>query len=225
MEKENSIDFSMNQIVIMPNGVTKRYIGPGSLHRWQTEMSLLRIVKKSLPVPSIMENKEDAEILMEFIPGKKASDLFLEGNSSKLLGQLGQLLLNVHAYPVQELQGLIHGDGNVLVHGDFSLFNVLLDQNSNIIIALVDWEWAHLGDPVEDLAWMEWTIRMNFGRFARDLPSFFEAYGSLPDWKYRKEAMIMRCQRNLEFVRMNGERKSIQQWQNRMQITKRMQPF
>jgi len=37
--------------------------------------------------------------------------------------------------------------------------------------------------------------------------------------------MIMRCQRNLEFVRMNGERKSIQQWQNRMQITKRMQPF
>ncbi|PKN85213.1 MAG: hypothetical protein CVU46_11810 [Chloroflexi bacterium HGW-Chloroflexi-8] len=225
MEKENSIDFSMNQVVINQNDVTKRYLGPGSLHRWQTEKCILNAVKKSLPVPIILENEEEAEILMKLIPGKKASDFFSEVNSSKLLGQLGQLLLNVHAYPVQELQGLIHGDGEVLVHGDFSLFNVLLDQNSNGLLALVDWEWAHLGDPVEDLAWMEWTIRMNFGRFSRDLPFFFEAYGNLPDWHYRKEAMIMRCQRNLEFVRMNGERKSIQQWQNRMQITKRMQPF
>jgi aminoglycoside phosphotransferase (APT) family kinase protein len=26
---------------------------------------------------------------------------------------------------------------------------------------VVDWEFAHLGDPVEDLAWCEWIVRMH----------------------------------------------------------------
>lgn len=42
-----------------------------------------------------------------------------------------------------------------LVHGDFRLGNVLVSPTG--VDAVLDWELAHLGDPVEDLGWL--TIR------------------------------------------------------------------
>jgi aminoglycoside phosphotransferase (APT) family kinase protein len=48
-----------------------------------------------------------------------------------------------------------------LVHGDAGLHNLLWDGR---ITALLDWEWAGLGSPLLDLAWLYWTMRW------RDLP-------------------------------------------------------
>lgn len=45
----------------------------------------------------------------------------------------------------------------VLVHGDFKPGNVLLDGSG--ITALLDWELAHIGDPMEDLGWMVQPLR------------------------------------------------------------------
>jgi aminoglycoside phosphotransferase (APT) family kinase protein len=42
-------------------------------------------------------------------------------------------------------------DRITLVHGDFRSGNYLYDDNG--MIAMLDWEMAHLGDPIEDLAW------------------------------------------------------------------------
>lgn len=39
-----------------------------------------------------------------------------------------------------------------IVHGDYRNGNVLHDGNGRII-AVLDWEMAHIGDPLEDLAW------------------------------------------------------------------------
>ncbi|MEZ0348407.1 MAG: phosphotransferase family protein, partial [Thermus sp.] len=39
----------------------------------------------------------------------------------------------------------------VLVHGDFRIGNLLVAEES--LVAVLDWEFAHLGDPQEDLAW------------------------------------------------------------------------
>jgi aminoglycoside phosphotransferase (APT) family kinase protein len=39
----------------------------------------------------------------------------------------------------------------VVVHGDFRSGNYLYDESG--IIAMLDWEMAHLGDPMEDLGW------------------------------------------------------------------------
>ncbi|WP_243095148.1 phosphotransferase family protein [Thermus thalpophilus] len=39
----------------------------------------------------------------------------------------------------------------VLVHGDFRIGNLLMDEEG--LVAVLDWEFAHLGDPREDLAW------------------------------------------------------------------------
>jgi aminoglycoside phosphotransferase (APT) family kinase protein len=40
----------------------------------------------------------------------------------------------------------------VLVHGDYRTGNYLADESG--VTAILDWEGAHLGDPVEDLGWL-----------------------------------------------------------------------
>ena len=40
----------------------------------------------------------------------------------------------------------------VMVHGDYRAGNLLHDEQGNLL-AVVDWEMAHVGDPLEDLAW------------------------------------------------------------------------
>jgi aminoglycoside phosphotransferase (APT) family kinase protein len=45
----------------------------------------------------------------------------------------------------------------VLVHADFKVGNVLIDDGT--IVALLDWELAHLGDPHEDLGWVTQPLR------------------------------------------------------------------
>jgi aminoglycoside phosphotransferase (APT) family kinase protein len=41
---------------------------------------------------------------------------------------------------------------NVVVHGDFRLGNVIIDERG--LVAVLDWELAHLGDPAEDMGWL-----------------------------------------------------------------------
>lgn len=50
----------------------------------------------------------------------------------------------------------------VLVHGDFRSGNLMIDENG--VAAVLDWELAHLGDPMEDLGW----ICVNSWRFGED---------------------------------------------------------
>lgn len=42
--------------------------------------------------------------------------------------------------------------GRVIVHGDFRLGNVIVGEDG--LRAVLDWELVHLGDPLEDLAWL-----------------------------------------------------------------------
>ncbi|MEL7545934.1 MAG: phosphotransferase family protein [Pseudomonadota bacterium] len=49
----------------------------------------------------------------------------------------------------------------VLVHGDFRLGNLMIDQEG--LAAVLDWELAHIGDPREDISW----ICVNSWRFGQ----------------------------------------------------------
>jgi aminoglycoside phosphotransferase (APT) family kinase protein len=55
--------------------------------------------------------------------------------------------------------------GRGVVHGDFRLGNVLVDQNG--LRAVLDWELVHLGDPMEDLGW----LCVKAWRFGSPLPA------------------------------------------------------
>ncbi len=63
-----------------------------------------------------------------------------------------------------------------LIHGDFRNGNLIVDDNG--LAAVLDWELAHRGDPMEDLAW----LCLRFWRFGNDdLP--VGGFGLLEDLK------------------------------------------
>ena len=70
----------------------------------------------------------------------------------------------------------------VFVHGDFRLGNVIFDEAG--LRAVIDWEAAHLGDPMEDLAW----VMMRSWRFGGTKEGQFQLSGGgqVVGWLNRK---------------------------------------
>lgn len=67
----------------------------------------------------------------------------------------------------------------VLVHGDFRLGNIMVDENG--LAAVLDWELAHYGDPREDIGWMctnSWRFGQSENRLGGfgDVEPLLEAY-------------------------------------------------
>jgi len=54
---------------------------------------------------------------------------------------------------------------SAVLHGDFRLDNLMVDETG--LVAVLDWELAHVGDPVQDLAWL--CVRS--WRFGSPLPA------------------------------------------------------
>jgi len=59
----------------------------------------------------------------------------------------------------------------VLLHGDIGFHNFLFERGS--LTAVLDWEFGHLGDPAEDLAYVRNTLGNSL-----DWPAFLAAYGA-----------------------------------------------
>jgi aminoglycoside phosphotransferase (APT) family kinase protein len=66
-----------------------------------------------------------------------------------------------------------------LVHGDFSLSNLLI-SDSDEVAAIVDWEFAALGNPAADLGWF-YTGAARLGGWEFFLQAYKDAGGPLPD--------------------------------------------
>jgi aminoglycoside phosphotransferase (APT) family kinase protein len=67
----------------------------------------------------------------------------------------------------------------VLVHGDFRLGNIMVDETG--LASVLDWELAHLGDPREDIAWMcvnSWRFGQSENRLGGfgDVEALLSAY-------------------------------------------------
>lgn len=78
-----------------------------------------------------------------------------------------------------------------LVHGDYRVGNVLFDASG--VRAILDWELAHVGDPIEDLGW----LCTRAWRFGSPLPAggigtreqLVEAYEAASGMKVDREAL------------------------------------
>ena len=90
---------------------------------------------------------------LEFLPGTR------ETNAAEyLIGRLkAELGATLEPHPVIEL-GLLWLARNIpvqtdttVLHGDFRIGNLMI--NDSELIGVLDWEFAHVGDPTEDLAW------------------------------------------------------------------------
>ena len=108
----------------------------------------------------------------------------------RVLALVGSLLVRVQQIDPATVPGL-SGTGSVIVHGDFGPQNVLIADDR--IDALLDWEFAHIGRPIEDLAWSEWIVRTHHPSARDSLDALFEAARVRPPWDERHAAMVQRC--------------------------------
>ena len=81
-------------------------------------------------------------------------------------------------------------------------------------------EFADDGDPVEDLAWAEWIVKMHHPGAALATPALFESYGWTPSWPVRHAAMLEKCVKLVELCRRRGHQDAVDIWQLRAQITR-----
>jgi aminoglycoside phosphotransferase len=100
---------------------------------------------------------------------------------------LGEVLRDIHAVDAAGCPFGEPGKGHVLIHGDYCLPNVLVEDGR--LSALIDLGGAGLGNPEDDLAAGVWTLQYNFGPgLARD---FLDAYG----WPPMSDRAIERLRR------------------------------
>ena len=104
-----------------------------------------------------------------------------------------------------------------LVHGDFRMGNFLVDTVG--LVAVLDWELAHLGDPMEDVAWLctrAWRFGGSgaVGGFA-GREEFYRAYGEIDEDRVHFWAVLSAlkwgviCQLQ-SFAHLRGELPSVE---------------
>jgi len=76
-----------------------------------------------------------------------------------------------------------------LVHSDFRMGNLLVDENG--LRAVLDWELAHMGDPVRDIAFM-CTPSWRFGRYSNEAGGFEKLDGWIADYERASQYKIDR---------------------------------
>jgi aminoglycoside phosphotransferase (APT) family kinase protein len=175
-----------------------------SRDRRRTELAVLRALYRAIPVPRALPTGDPATIRMTFVPGILGEEWVAHRGPARdlrhtrLMQQSGDLLRRLHHLGSDPLTGEIPGEGPVIVHGDFAPYNLIVDAETSELRAVIDWERAHFGSSVEDLAWLEWNMRIWYSPEPSVLATLYEAYGSLPAWRDRHLAMIARCRPHLE---------------------------
>lgn len=199
--------------------VEKTYQGPDAQTRLARERGMLELLQGLFPVPAILAAGRDG-LSLELLPGAHGQDLIAQGHATPVLRSTGQLLHRLHTLP-RDYLGLPSTAGTVLVHGDFGPNNILFDPESFAVTALLDWEFARVGQPVEDLAWCEWIVRMHHPEHRDALEEFFAGYGRpVPDWPERRAAMVARCQELEQFCRRwEPDGAGARQWVQRAAVT------
>jgi Phosphotransferase enzyme family len=197
--------------------VQKEYTGSNRFERAAYERACLVRLRGTLPVPLILASDEQNPLLiMVEAAGLHGQDLVDAGRAPELLGLLGVFLHELQQLSPATVPELA-GTGGVIAHGDFGPQNVLVDGHR--ITAVVDWEFAHLGQPVEDLAWAEWIVRMHHPSALDALAALHRGAQLSPNWSARHDAMLARCRQLIVFCEQNQEPAGVQLWRERLRAT------
>ena len=198
--------------------VRKVYQGPDAPTRCRREASALTALAGRLPVPPVLA-RDETSLTMEVLPGVPGQDLIAAGRAGPVLAACGRMLRQVHA-AAPSLTDPAAQPGQVLVHGDYGPNNTLFSPDGEIVTGVVDWEWAHAGQAVEDLAWCEWIVRMHHPAEVATLDRFFGSYGERPAWADRHQAMATRCRDMLDLCqRWQPDGAAVARWRERLRIT------
>lgn len=148
------------------------------------EAALMRSAAQAgVPTPEVVAGGQDF-VVMEHVEGETIPRRILRDPPPGLAGQCGRILAGLHCMapvegldetdPIETWTGVLdligephpaleYGlrwltrnrpptDRTAVVHGDFRNGNLIVGADG--IRAVLDWELAHLGDPLEDLGWL-----------------------------------------------------------------------
>jgi len=93
----------------------------------------------------------------------------------------------------------------VLVHGDAGPGNFM--ATSDRITGLIDWEFCHIGDPMDDFGWLHSRSRGLMGLFEAAYPSYEAASGlqvDPPAVAYYHQMAILRCVVTVALGKLKG---------------------
>lgn len=189
--------------------VVKEFDPVDGQERLGVEVAALSRLVDAVPVPRVVSvDLLGRRAVLTLMPGRHGQELIDEGFASQVLAATGKTL--------RELQALMPG----LVHGDYGPQNLLLEVAAWEVSAVLDWEFAHEGDPVEDLAWAEWIVRMHHSDAVGALSALFASYGSQPPWRLRQDMMLRKCAALGELCRSRGQAEGAELWERRRQATR-----
>lgn len=197
--------------------VAKRYAGPDAELRQGAESTCLRALYGALPVPEVMSERPGV-LRMRLMPGAHGQQLLAEGQALTVMRVAGTLLRRLHEFDLRDPH--LPGEGPAFVHGDFGPQNLLIEDGH--VAGLLDWELAHRGERVEDVAWAEWTVRLHHPDAVAALEVFFTAYGTTPPWPARQAAMLQTCRSHLERAH---DAAVVDMWLGRMEVTRSWAPL
>jgi aminoglycoside phosphotransferase (APT) family kinase protein len=132
---------------------------------------------------------------LEFLPGTR--DL---NAAEYLIARLRQELdATLEPHPVIEL-ALLWLERNVplqsevvVLHGDFRIGNLMVSEHE--LIGVLDWEFAHMGDPAEDLGWLlvrAWRFGQDHLRLGGigEITPYLEHYNTLTKRNIKLEQLF-----------------------------------
>ena len=164
-------------------------------------------------------DRDTLTIRTRYIAGRHAQDILVEHNDTVPL-ILGKLARTVQSARIDTIGQRKRKLSQVLVHGDFGPQNLLFAHGTFSAPYLVDWEWAHFGDPFEDVAWAEWIIRMHYAADPQMIAALYQGFGLVPAWETRHALMLRQCQRILDFARRDANAPAIAMWVDRAEQVK-----
>jgi aminoglycoside phosphotransferase (APT) family kinase protein len=179
----------------------------------RTELDALRAMSQLVPTPRVLAVDEGTTtVTFARVAGRHGQELIDEGHATEVLLAVGGTLRRLHGGPAR--------DDKAFVHGDYGPQNLLLDPDSFAVTVVLDWEFAHRGHPVEDLAWAEWIVRMHHPAAVPELSALFDGYGDRPPWAARQAVMTSRCEGLRAAALQSGVAEPLALWSERLAITK-----
>jgi aminoglycoside phosphotransferase len=205
----------------LPDGRVEKWFSASARERALIEAGCLTQLAGVLPVPTLISCDRDLGVLvMDEAHGRHGQELIEDGHATDVLELVGRTLRVLQQVSVETVPGL-PGQGPVIAHGDFGPQNMLLDLGRGTVTALLDWEFAHRGNAVEDLAWAEWIVRMHHPMATEKLPALFSSAGITASWSTRQDAMVLRCEQLRLLCEANHDSAGSDVWRTRAATTAR----
>lgn len=178
--------------------VTKVHGGPdGATRAAHSVAALGQAGAFGLPVPEVRGHDGATVTMVEVQATVDGADL-LESGPARVLSAIGGFAHELHALPPPMDWPLPDQPPATFVHGDLCPVNTLFDGDGGLV-AVLDWEEAHMGEALDDLAWTEWLVRTWHPEAVEHLPVLYAAYGEpVPDVEARRAAMGRCLQRHDE---------------------------